>query len=90
MQFEVSEQGKELQEKLLAFMDECVDPAEPVFEQQMEEAGNPEHHPQIIEDLKLEARKRGLWNLFLPHKKEWTEPRYMLVAVKASWIGSIS
>ena len=60
MQFEVSDQGKELQEKLLLFMDECVYPAESVFEQQMEAAGDPEHHPQIVDDLKIEARKRGL------------------------------
>ena len=73
MQFEASPEGKELQQKLLAFMDERVYPAEPVFEQQMEAAGSPEHHPQIIEDLKVEARARGLWNLFLPHKTEWTE-----------------
>ena len=73
MQFEVSPEGKELQEKLLAFMDERVYPAEAVFAEQMEAAGNPEHHPQIIEDLKVEARARGLWNLFLPHKTEWTE-----------------
>ena len=73
MQFAVSAEGAELQEKLLVFMDERVYPAEPIFEQQMEEAGNPEHHPQIVEDLKVEARERGLWNLFLPHKTEWTE-----------------
>ncbi|MFI5717971.1 acyl-CoA dehydrogenase family protein [Nocardia sp. NPDC051750] len=51
-------------------MDECVYPAEPVYAEQMAAAGDPHHHPQILEDLKTEAKKRGLWNLFHPHE-EW-------------------
>ena len=30
------------------------------------ESGDPYHHPPIMEQLKREARTRGLWNLFLP------------------------
>jgi len=71
--FELSPTAKDLQQRLQAFMDERVFPAEEVYEQQMTALGDPHGHPQIVEDLKAEARTRGLWNLFLPHKTEWTE-----------------
>ena len=55
-----------LQEALTEYMDEWVYPAEAIYAEQMAAAGDPHHHPQIMEDLKAEARARGLWNLFLP------------------------
>ncbi len=73
MDFTLTPRAQELKEKLLAFMDERIYPAEEVYAAQMEEAGNPEFNPPIIEELKAEARSRGLWNLFLPHATEWTE-----------------
>ena len=68
--FAVSDRAKRYQADLLAFMDECVYPAEPVYEEQMRASGDPHHHPAIIEELKAQARQRGLWNLFHPHP-EW-------------------
>ncbi|MGV0750003.1 acyl-CoA dehydrogenase family protein [Mycolicibacter minnesotensis] len=68
--FEISERAKKYQTDLLEFMDECVYPAEAVYETQMAESGNPHFQPPIIEELKAQARKRGLWNLFHPHP-EW-------------------
>ena len=65
--FEMSDRAKRYQADLLAFMDEHVYPAEPVYARQMRESGDPHHQPQVIEDLKAEARARGLWNLFHPH-----------------------
>jgi acyl-CoA dehydrogenase len=73
MEFSLSTRCQELQTQLTAFMDEHVYPAEAVYEQQLVELGNPHAHPPVMEDLKAEARRRGLWNLFLPHKTEWTE-----------------
>jgi acyl-CoA dehydrogenase len=68
--FEPTDRCKEFQERVQAFMDEKVYPAEIVYDQQMEAAGDPNHQPQILEELKEEARRRGLWNLFHPHE-EW-------------------
>lgn len=68
--FEISDRAKKYQTDLLEFMDECVYPAEAVYETQMAESGNPHFQPPVLEELKAEARKRGLWNLFHPHP-EW-------------------
>ena len=73
MDFALSPTASRLRDELLAFMDEHVYPSEAIYEEQMREAGDPHAHPQIIEDLKTEAHTRGLWNLFLPHKTQWTE-----------------
>ena len=67
MDFAPSARSKEYQEKLLRFMDEHVYPAEPIYHRQMTDSGDPHHHPAILEDLKAEAKKQGLWNLFHPH-----------------------
>jgi acyl-CoA dehydrogenase len=72
MDLEPSARGRDLRDRLLAFMDEHVYPAEAVYEAQMAESGDPHHHPQVIEDLKAAARAKGLWNLFMPHVTEWT------------------
>ncbi|KAA1430558.1 acyl-CoA dehydrogenase family protein [Mycolicibacter arupensis] len=68
--FEMSERAQQYQSDLLDFMDSHVYPAEAVYETQMAEAGNPHFQPPILEELKAEARSRGLWNLFHPHP-EW-------------------
>jgi acyl-CoA dehydrogenase len=65
--FEISDRAKKYQEELLDFMDSHVYQAEAVYEQQMRESGDPHFHPPILEELKAEARNRGLWNLFHPH-----------------------
>ncbi|GAA2073458.1 acyl-CoA dehydrogenase family protein [Aeromicrobium halocynthiae] len=75
MQFELSDRCKEYQEKLVSFMDEHIYPAEGIYAAQMAESGDANFHPPILEELKNEARKRGLWNLFHPHEsEEWGSP----------------
>jgi len=65
--FDVSERAQRLQTDLLDFMKSSVYPAEGVYDEQMRASGDPHFQPPIIEELKAEARKRGLWNLFHPH-----------------------
>jgi len=66
MNFELSPRAQEFRERLIAFMDEHVYPAEPVWAEQMAGADTPHFHAPVMEELKEEARRRGLWNLFLP------------------------
>lgn len=69
MDFGWSARAVELQEQLNDFMDSHIYPAEPVYENQMAASGDPSYHPPVIEELKAEARNRGLWNLFLPDER---------------------
>jgi acyl-CoA dehydrogenase len=73
MDFALSPTAQDLQARLLDFMESHVYPAEQVYRTQMAESGDPHVHPPVIEVLKTEARSRGLWNLFLPDKTQWTD-----------------
>ena len=73
MDFTFDDRTEDLRKQLLAFMDEHVRPAEKVFEEQvaeMEAEGRGWERPAIIDDLKVQARRLGLWNLFLTHRSE--------------------
>lgn len=64
MDFAYDAHTEELRAKLLAFMDEHVYPAEAVADEQRAELASPWDTPPIVEELKAEARRQGLWNLF--------------------------
>ncbi len=66
MDFEPSTRCNEFKERLSAFMDEHVYPAEGIYERQLHDSGDPHHQPAIMEELKVRAREAGLWNMFLP------------------------
>jgi acyl-CoA dehydrogenase len=66
MDFQPSERCAEFKERLTAFMDDHVYPAEAVYERELRESGNPHHQPAVMEELKRQAREAGLWNMFLP------------------------
>ncbi|TWR87444.1 acyl-CoA dehydrogenase [Pseudomonas saxonica] len=65
MDFAYSPKVQALRERVTAFMDTHVYPAEAIFEQQVAE-GDRWQPTAIMEDLKRKAKAQGLWNLFLP------------------------
>jgi acyl-CoA dehydrogenase len=65
MDFAYSPKVEKLRERVAAFIDAYVYPAEAVFESQVGE-GDRWQPTAIMEDLKAQARAEGLWNLFLP------------------------
>jgi len=69
MDFDYSDRCKELQTRLLAFMDEHIYPNEKAYKEEVDRngaAGNRWVPTELIERLKPLAREQGLWNLFLP------------------------
>ena len=66
MDFTPSARTVELHRTLSAFVTEVVVPANAVYREQVDTSGDPHFHPPVMEELKAEARARGLWNLFLP------------------------
>ncbi len=66
MDFTHSPKVEALRERLLAFMEQHVYPAESVFAGQQAAMTDRWHEPPVMEELKTRARERGLWNLFLP------------------------
>ena len=66
MEFGFDSTTTELRVRVQAFMDERVYPAESILEEQLAATPDSWAPPAIVEELKTEARARGLWNLFLP------------------------
>lgn len=70
MDFALTSRCIEYQERLTAFMEEEIYPAESVYAEQRATSGDDHFVAPIVEELKAQARSRGLWNLFHP------DPRY--------------
>ena len=65
--FEPSTKAKDYLARLQDFMDSEVVPAEVLYEEYRREKGYGDHTlPPVVEELKVKAKERGLWNLFLP------------------------
>jgi acyl-CoA dehydrogenase len=66
MDFAYSEKVNELRKQLSDFMDRYIYPNEQTYRDQIAASGNPHHHAEIIDELKVKAKAQALWNLFLP------------------------
>lgn len=82
----LTSKGIELQGRLVDFMNEVVFPAEHDYHLHRTRMGPGDHSvPPIIEDLKIEARRRGLWNLFLPAESGISQVDYATLAELTGW-----
>src|ERR671924_1996515 len=67
MYFDFSDKTKELQRRLLAFMDAHIYPNEQRYYEEIERS---RWQPtRVVEELKPKARAAGLWNMFLPESE---------------------
>lgn len=90
MDFEPSARAEEYLARMQDFMDDFIYPAEPVYAHQRREltaVGLTHTLPPIVEELKVEARKRGLWNLFLP---DADDPAHSLSVLDYASIAELS
>jgi acyl-CoA dehydrogenase len=84
MDFELSERASETAERMWDFMREKVFPAEQAYAAYLAEHG-PHEHPPILEELKESAKRRGLWNLFLPEWSGLSNLEYATIAEISGW-----
>jgi len=84
MDFALSAKAEEVSARMWAFMREEVFPAE--MEYAKWRADNDPHvQPPVLERLKASAKKRGLWNLFLPEISGLSNLEYAAVAEISGW-----
>lgn len=73
MDFEYTPKVRELIERLEAFMETHVYPREREHHDFVSNPANLWKQPPVVEELKVEAQKAGIWNWFLPHEYgEWS------------------
>jgi acyl-CoA dehydrogenase len=84
MDFALSPRAEELSARMWDFMREEVLPAEPVYAAQLAEHGQ-YTVPPVVERLKESARRRGLWNLFLPAESGLSNVDYAAIAEVSGW-----
>lgn len=71
--YDATERGLDLKDRFQVFFDEHITPNEHAIEAEIDvnrKAGNAWKPLLLIEKLKNEAKRAGLWNLFLPHPSD--------------------
>jgi acyl-CoA dehydrogenase len=84
MDFAPSPKAEDVCARMWDFMVEEVFPAEKTYEQ-WRARNDPHAHPPVIEGLKSSAKRRGLWNLFLPDISGLSNLEYASVAEISGW-----
>jgi len=69
MNFAYTDKVNGLRKQLNNFMERSIYPNEQAYHEQIAASGNPHHHAEVIDELKVKAREEGLWNLFLPDEE---------------------
>jgi acyl-CoA dehydrogenase len=66
MAYQISDKAKAIHERLEVFMEQHIYPREKDYDEFTSNQENLWQYPDWYEDLKKEAKKQELWNLFLP------------------------
>ncbi|MGH3801228.1 MAG: acyl-CoA dehydrogenase family protein, partial [Pseudonocardiaceae bacterium] len=93
MDFSPSPRAADYTKRMQQFLHERVLPAEPVYDSwRAQRRGTPGEHqlPPVVEELKIDARSRGLWNLFLPAVSGLSTLDYAPVAEVSGWSPTIA
>ncbi|MGH4014414.1 MAG: acyl-CoA dehydrogenase family protein [Pseudonocardiaceae bacterium] len=93
MDFSPSARATDYTNRMQEFLHEHVLPAEPGYHRwRAERRGTPAEHelPPVVEELKVQARSRGLWNLFLPAVSGLSTLDYAPIAEVSGWSPAIA
>jgi acyl-CoA dehydrogenase len=86
-----SAKAVELYDELVDFMRADVFPGEAAYDGYRAQVGPEDHSvPPVIEELKVKARERGLWNLFLPSESGLTQLEYAPIAELSGWSNELA
>lgn len=86
MDFSPSPRVQELAAQMWEFLNDKVLPAEAEYDAYRAQVGPDDYTlPPIVEELKVQAREQGLWNLFLPALSGLSNVEYAQLAEISGW-----